>query len=289
MSKGEEKTSTTLRVLVSALTLICAFASSAVTPTEVLVSFDTEDFTDPYNADAIRELADLCTEEGVTASFETVGLLAEQLSTWGRKDVVEAMRRHLIGTHSYGHSVHPNIMEMSATEDYAAAYRDVRAVEERSVNILRRLFGADRLWTSCPAGDSEPYVAGRVYGDLGIRLDLGACYLGWNGRDAWYGGQYRLPYAYCMDAFFEKETFDLERILDRLATGTRLCVYTHPNKVRSTLFWDALNYEGTNVCTWGRWILSPRRDAAAVPARGCRRRTSMTRGRRTAFVGSSGP
>ena len=250
------------------LLLLAAACPAAGGVTQVLVSFDTEDFTSPGDATAIAEIADLCSEEGVPATFETVGLLAQQLEAWGRADVVAAMRRHHIGTHTYRHSIHPDIMELAEGEDYAAAYRRVYDEEAKSVAIVKRVLGVDRIWSSAPPGNAEPYVAGRVYADLGIQVDLGASYLARRGGDAWFGGQLRIPYALCMDFFFdEKGAWEPGKLLDRLATGTRIAIYTHPNRVRSLRFWDDINYHGTNSCGWGEWKLSPQRTAACV-ARG---------------------
>ena len=46
---------------------------------EILICFDTEDFTSSRSADAIRDTARLLTEEGVRANYNLVGLLAQQL------------------------------------------------------------------------------------------------------------------------------------------------------------------------------------------------------------------
>lgn len=245
--------------------MLAAACSAADGVTQVLVSFDTEDFTAPSNATAIAELAELCREEGIPATFETVGLLAQQLEAWGRTDVVAAMRQHFIGTHTLRHSVHPEIMELAEGEDYAAAYRRVYDEEAKSVAIVKRVLGVDRIWSSAPPGNAEPYVAGRVYSDLGILVDLGASYLGRRGGDAWLGGQLRIPYALCMDFFFNATgEWNPAKVLDGLATGTRIAIYTHPNRVRSSRFWDDINYNGTNSCAWGEWKMAPQRDAACV-------------------------
>ena len=151
--------------------------------TEVVFSFDTEDFTSPRDAEGILELAKMFTEEGVVAHFQTVGFLAQQLVKWGRQDVIAAMKKHYICCHTLRHSVHPNILELSEGEDYAAAYKRVYDQEKACLDILKDVFGVDRVWSSCPPGNSEPYVANRVYADLGIKFDLGASFLPNEGPD----------------------------------------------------------------------------------------------------------
>ena len=90
--------------------------------TDIIFSFDTEDFTSNYAADAIYQEAEIMRQAGITAGFCTVGLLAKQLKNWGRTDVVEALRHHQILSHSYGHSLHPTINEYTDREDFFAAY-----------------------------------------------------------------------------------------------------------------------------------------------------------------------
>ena len=91
-------------------------------PTELMFFFDTEDFTSNRSADAIVDLAGIMTDEGVTGHFAIVGLLAKQLENWGRTDVVAALKPHIIGTHTYGHSLHPDICEQTDYEDFGKAY-----------------------------------------------------------------------------------------------------------------------------------------------------------------------
>ena len=79
--------------------------------TDIIFSFDTEDFTSNRAADAILEEAQLFTEEGVRGCFCLVGLLAEQLVNWGRTDVLDALKNHEINSHTYGHTLHPMINE----------------------------------------------------------------------------------------------------------------------------------------------------------------------------------
>lgn len=232
--------------------------------TEVIVSFDTEDFTNPRAADGMLALAKICDEEGVTAHFEVVGLAAEALVKWGRRDVIAAIRRHLIGTHSWSHSVHPVMMERSDIEDYAAAYRAVMPEERKSIETVKRIFGVQKVWDSVPPGNNEPYVSSRVYADLGVEFDLGATYVGRaTPEDIWYAGQRRIAYGYCMEAWREPGyVFDADKILDQLATKRRFALFCHPNRVWAKRFWDGINYNGTNSCKFGEWKLSEEYTAA---------------------------
>jgi hypothetical protein len=91
--------------------------------TDIIFSFDTEDFTSNRAADAIYREAKILEEEGVRGCFCLVGLLADQLVNWGRDDVLEALSHHEINSHTYGHTLHPMINEYTDIEDVNEAMR----------------------------------------------------------------------------------------------------------------------------------------------------------------------
>ena len=111
--------------------------------TEVLFFFDTEDFTSETCADATIHLANILTEEGITGHFAVVGLLAEQFTNWGRTDVREALRPHIIGSHTYGHTLHPDIAELSEGKDYKAAHTRIMDQETAAVDMIKKHLDTD--------------------------------------------------------------------------------------------------------------------------------------------------
>ncbi len=126
------------RLLISAAALaLCGCmwrtdAPAVATTTEVMVFFDVEDYTSDRPNDALRDLCNLFHDEGFVVHIALAGYLAHEIERYGRMDVVEAMRPHLIGTQSMYHSLHPNIMEMSDGADYAAAYARVYKQEKEA-------------------------------------------------------------------------------------------------------------------------------------------------------------
>src|SRR5499425_859782 len=83
-------------------------AVAADKPTvNVILWFDTEDYLLPADDDATKRLCELLTQRSIRATFKLVGEKARVLERRGRKDVIEALRRHDIGYHSDFHSVHP--------------------------------------------------------------------------------------------------------------------------------------------------------------------------------------
>ena len=131
--------------------------------------FDAEDYTSDRPNDALRDLCNLFHDEGFVVHIALAGYLAHEIERYGRTDVVEAMRPHLIGTQSMYHSLHPNIMEMSDGADYAAAYARVYKQEKEAIELIRRVTGR-RPFFAVPPGASKSYVAMDVYSDLGIKF-----------------------------------------------------------------------------------------------------------------------
>src|SRR5215471_8087262 len=81
---------------------------AAVTPrVDVILWFDTEDYLSPADDEACKRLASMLTERQIRATFKVVGEKARVLEHRGRKDVIEALRKHDIGFHANFHSVHP--------------------------------------------------------------------------------------------------------------------------------------------------------------------------------------
>src|SRR4051812_50106745 len=81
---------------------------------DVILWFDTEDYLLPADDDAAKRLADLLSERGIRATFKVVGEKARVLEKRGRRDVIDALRRHDIAFHSNFHSVHPTPTEYLA-------------------------------------------------------------------------------------------------------------------------------------------------------------------------------
>jgi len=240
--------------------------SPACAATETMFFFDSEDFTSDYANDAIRDLANLCTEEGVRAHFALVGVLGERFVRFGRKDVVDALKPHVVGTQSFLHSAHPNILELSDECDFHASYAAVMGEEARGVGMLEAALGR-KMTCAVPPGNSKSYVAMYAYADLGIPFycdtvvrddkdgDLACCNLR------------QIPYTYS----FMPETLlpsrtpkmpDLKPILDDLARRKRIILFAHPNNAIFSEAWDELNYFKTNACTYGSWKLPKRLPAA---------------------------
>lgn len=222
--------------------------------TEVMFFFDTEDFTSETCADATLQLARLLEDEGVIGHFAIVGLFAEQLTNWGRSDVIQALHSHIIGHHTYGHSLHPTIVEMSEGEDYTAAYRRVMEKESLALDMIKKHLETDEVLFAVPPGDSESYVAKYCYDKLGIPFYCGTVVHDARNSLVEYCGMKHINYTESLEEMYIYESQENEDILDFLATHNRVIVYTHPNITVKREFWDQLNYKHANLREYGDWV-----------------------------------
>lgn len=222
--------------------------------TEVIFSFDTEDFTSNRAADAIYREAEILREEGVRGGFCVVGLLAQQLKNWGRTDVIDALKHHDILTHSYGHSLHPTINEYTDKENFDEAYKLFYEQEKQAIEWIKDILGCDNVLGACPPGNQKSYVAMYGYSDMGLPIYADTVCDTVNGRGVHYCNIYQTKYTFTLEWFLKKsdDAFMREK-LDELAENERVICFTHPNMAIFTDFWDALNYWQENKCEFGQW------------------------------------
>ena len=226
--------------------------------TDIIFSFDTEDFTSSRAADGILYEANLFREEGVKGCFCVVGLLAKQLKEWGRQDVIDALSHHEIGTHTYGHTLHPMINEYTDLEDFYKAQDELIKQESLGVEYIKENLGVDRVWAACPPGNQKSYVAMYGYHKMGIPIYADTFCDTERGTGAYYCNIFHAYYAFGIEWFLRDATDeDIKAELDKLAKRERAVIYTHPNMIIKADFWDALNYHKENLVPFGEWIEAP--------------------------------
>ena len=229
--------------------------------TEILFSFDTEDFTSSYSADGIIGEAEILREEGIKGGFCIVGLLAKQLINWERHDVMEALSHHIIGNHSYGHSFHPTINEYTDLEDYDEALKEVLRQENESVELIKKATNNAPVIFACPPGNQKSYVAMYAYADMGCPIYADTvCDLP-DGGGMFYCNIYQTRYTYMLESSFKNLESDetIKKVLDDLATKKRAIIYSHPHYAVLRDCWDALNYKKVNQREFGDWIQGEKR------------------------------
>lgn len=249
-------------VLAAALSISGAVSAK----TQVMVFFDTEDFTSDLATDAVCDLAGLCREEGVRAHFAVVGYLAQEIMRRGRKDVVEALKHHVIGSHTLYHSIPPTIIEKTDHADHELAYWSVYADEMLAKKWIEEMSGA-KVMCAVPPGNAKSYAAMYAYADMGIAFYCDTVVADGEDGDIWYCNQRQIPYYYTfmiesMHRDCCKGEPDYRAALDGMAKRKRVILFMHPNTAVYTEFWDALNYMKGAYTPFGKWKISPRRPAA---------------------------
>ena len=231
--------------------------------TEIIFSFDTEDFTSCTAQDAVVREAEILQKEGIRGGFCVVGLLAKQMMAWGREDVREALRHHDVLNHSYGHSLHPTINEYTDTEDFSVAHDKVIREESESMRLITAFTGRTDILGACPPGNQKSYAAMYAYADMGLPIYADTFCDTPDGRGTFYCNIYHIQYTFCMESFFKDDSEEgMKRILDHLATKRRAICYTHPNCAMYSEFWDIVNYYKENKHPFGEWEEAPRRPLA---------------------------
>ncbi len=233
--------------------------------TDILYCFDTEDFTSNTSANAIADLARTLTKEGVRACFCLTGLLARQLVLWGRNDVLEALKAHEIGLHSFGHSFHPTINEYTDREDFYEAYFRCLSEETLAADYIQKATGTKDFFAAVPPGNSFSYAAMYTYADMGIPAYCDTVCDTEDGQGVWYCNMYHMDYVRSFESmFYGGEEFDEDAFIEQLAGRRRAILYNHPNMMVCREFWDKLNYDRENKYPFGQWKECERRSSMEI-------------------------
>ncbi len=227
--------------------------------TDIVFSFDVEDLANLEGMDGVLRTAEILRKHGIRGCFQMVGMMAEIFEREGRTDIIEALQYHEIDDHSYQHSVHPTINEMTDLEDYGEARTALMAIQQKNHGVIRRIFGVDKIHSVCPPGFSVSYVSHYVSAELGVPVFCGGIL---------YDCVHMRPVHYC-NMLCTGYNIPLEDTLlvrddNNVATGVRnqkdlLAIYDkvaeeqvlevsfhHPTMAMCTEFWDVVNCVGKN-------------------------------------------
>ncbi len=112
--------------------------------TFLVVTFDTEDYISPETEhidDIPKWLAETMSEEGVTGTFFVIGEKARSLEKRGRRDVIAAMAKHDIGSHTNFGSIHPTVTEELEKAGWDDGVSLMSEQESAGIRELERIFG----------------------------------------------------------------------------------------------------------------------------------------------------
>jgi peptidoglycan/xylan/chitin deacetylase (PgdA/CDA1 family) len=228
----------------------------------LVVTFDTEDYVTPEAEridDIPKWLAETMTEEGVTGTFFVIGEKARSLERRGRRDVIAAMARHDIGSHTDRGSIHPTVTEQLEKAGWADGVRRMLEQESAGIEDLERIFGVPVTTLARHGGSYGPQLVCA----LGL---VGAGYQGspasLPGHDVvWFCNalNFSAQYAVSDDAYHRDDLFEpvFEKVKTELPGEIRkagvLALFAgHPTKIRAEEFWDLNFYYGKNTPP-GEW------------------------------------
>jgi len=229
---------------------------------DVTLLFDVEDVFHPPevgNDDIIKDLAEGLSAEGVVASFLFIGRRAQLLAERGRRDVIEAVRRHEVGLHTLS-GEHPTMPEYCAGLGWFEGLEQIRLRELAGLDIIRTVFDAEPNALSRHGDYTAPQVHA-LCAEVGKPYIYGFPTARPSGGITWYCGSLNAPSSaiafyvpeddYAHDAAFAATVERLDAFIDRSLEQGQTFVYVflgHPLMYRC-IDWPVyyMYPNGTNV------------------------------------------
>jgi hypothetical protein len=246
---------TLFKVLI-VISLIFISASCSRHKTYVSVVFDVEDYITPASEgidDIPKWLADIMSEVGVTGTFFIIGEKARSLESRGRQDVIAAMARHDIGSHTNLGSIHPTVTEILEFADWDSGVEQMLYNEGIGFDELERITGIPISTLSRHGGSYGPQLV-YALGQMGKGYVYSPIHL--PGHNAvWFCGtlNFHGDYGFFDDSYYKDELFNplfdsVQKNFQKDIEGLDVVAFfgCHPTKVRAEQFWDFNFYYGAN-------------------------------------------
>lgn len=224
--------------------------------TYVVINFDVEDYTTPksYGIDKIPKwLAEIMTEEGATGTFFVIGEKARSFEKRGRTDVIAAMAKHDIGSHTNFGSIHPTVTEQLEKATWDEGVQQMIEQESIGMKELERIFGNPVTTLARHGGSYGPqliHALGKMNaGYIGSPIVLPGKNAVWFCNTLNIYGQYGgFDNDYYRDDLFEPLLDSLKVRFPKLVQQSEIISFFagHPCKIRTKQFWDFNYYYGAN-------------------------------------------
>ncbi len=246
--------------------LLLTFCSSPIkekTPvkkdkTYMVICFDVEDYTSPESVgmdDIPKWEAEIMSEEGVTGTFFVIAEKARSLEKRGRKDVIQAMAKHDITSHTNYGSIHPNVTEILEKASWNDGKAKMLENETAGFDDLERIFGQRSANLGRHGGSYGPQLvaalsemnAGYVYSPICLPETNAVWFC--NALNFQGQGQYGFfDDAYHSDSLFNPMLTSLDTLIPKVTANIDMTIFfaNHPSKVRSIQYWDFNYYKGAN-------------------------------------------
>ena len=223
----------------------------------LVIAFDTEDYVHEYAADGALRDAELLTELGIRGSFNVVGRMAKALVKWGRQDVIDALKKHEINTHSLAHTYHPTINEYTDIADYDAALAEFLRQETECLEIIDEILDVRNIKVAVPPGGNISSVAHYGYDIMGIPFYAGDLLQDpVHGRPVYFCNVITVPYNMSVDKRSREQM--LSRFEEVCRQKQVAVVCHHPQMSYTPEYVDFLDFNQENVPE-DQWKFYPQR------------------------------
>ncbi len=125
-----------------------------------VLCFDVEDLIAPESDDAVLWLAEILAEHGLTGTFMVVGEKARLWERRGRRDVIEALKKHDIAFHSTWHSIHPTTTEICLDKNFAEGMDALHEWDGEGWRDTERILGRPLIGWARTGTSWSPSVMG---------------------------------------------------------------------------------------------------------------------------------
>ncbi len=219
------------------------------------IVFDEENIITPAEDgldDLLKMLADVMTEERVSGTFFVTGQRANLLRQRGRRDVLDAIYRHDLGSHTGMASIHPTVAERIEHADWSDGVARMAADEFAGIEEIEEVFGKrvgsfgrhgasyNPQLVAALARRSLPYVYSFA------RLPLHNITWFCNTLNFAHTATYFQEAYLTREAFLAKEKQFYEMVDANKGYDWVIVFQSHPCMLKTSKFWDSNYYRGAN-------------------------------------------
>ena len=217
----------------------------------VTILFDVEDYVTPPEGgldDLLKMLADVMTEERVSGTFFLIGEKLRCLRDRGRRDVIEALAAHDVGSHINMGSIHPTVTERMEKADWADGLARMAADELAGIDELASILGRPLRSLARHGGSFCPQLVAAL-GERSLPYVYSPARLPGH-NVTWYCNTLNFYEAirHFQTAYLSREAFlEAEReffsFVDEQRDYEWVAVFhSHPCMIKTKWFWD-VNYD----------------------------------------------
>jgi len=236
----------------------------------LIFSFDSEDYITPAAADAEKWWAETMNKHGIIACIAVVGELVRTLQIRGSKDVLSAMAFHEIAYHSDFHSLPPTWAEILDECGWHDGIERILLAELKGINDVREAFGQHpSAW--CKPGNSWGAQVTAAMAMLNIPIFCDSPFALQRGQPFWFANTLMLQYHLSFDRYFDVSSSErLRRMQEDFLKlcdahdGGYIIMFTHPSRLVTADFWDAVNFRDGKKLPREQWKPAPLRTAKEI-------------------------